>query len=186
MQLHVMLVVLLVASGTQRSSGQFQRTPVDGASCDSKSTSSVLPAWQVETFKRKSFSGCTIRSGEVAVTTNRLSVPIDITCWKQGKKPGTGVSEQQVGSQEREVLKANAVQPNHAFIINVYVDIENLFGPRWDCFVRHSDLSYKEKLTFNAFSDYKKRESFSYEVTHSGLYESDPRLVEHWILPKTH
>ena len=159
---------------------------VDGSGCDSRSTSAVLPVWQLDSYKRKTFVGCTLRSGELAVTTNRMNVPIDVTCRRVDKKPGQSASENTVGGSEaREQLSAQGVLPNHAFLINVYLDVESIFGPRWDCYVRRSDLSYNESLHYSAFSDFKRRESFSYEVTRSGLYEKDPRLVERWKLPKS-
>ena len=181
------IAVLLVAGDAvpEGSIRQPQSQPVDGPSCDSKSISSVLPVWQIDSFKRKSFSGCTIRSGELAIITNRMNVGLDVTCGRYARQPES--QKQTTVAPERparETLKATNLKPDHSFVMNVYVDIENMFAPRWDCLVKRSDHSYEDQLLFNAFAGYKKRESFHYEVNPSGLYERDLRLTERWRLPR--
>lgn len=175
----VSLVVLVISSVDGRTR-QFP-SPVDGGNCDSRSISSVVPAWEVSGFKRKLFSGCTIRSGELVAITNRLSVPLNIVCRNEDKKPDFAATGNQVSTTSvTEELKGSLIPPNYSFVMNVYVNVENMVGPRWTCLLTRSDPSYNEVINFTAFSDYKKRESFHYEVTSSGLYESDPRLVKRW------
>lgn len=166
------LISLLAATFVTAARRQIQNK-VDVSSCDSNSISSVVPAWEVENFKRKQFSNCTIRSGELAAITNRINLPIDVDCRNEVPQPGfTGTS--------REGLRANNVAPNKAFVMNVYVSVENMVGPRWKCDVRRSDRTYDEFLNFTVFTDYRERQSFNFEVTSSGLYEQDPRLVTRW------
>lgn len=183
------VAVVFVASDVSHgySLRQLQTQPVDGPGCDSKSISTIIPVWSLDSFKRKTFSGCTIRSGEVAVITNRMNVGVDVSCAeKQISEPEE--KQQQIspsgGLTHSPVLEAKNVQPNHSFVMNVYVDIESIMGPWWHCRVKRSEPGYEEVLLFNAFSDYRQRESFNFEVTSSGLYVRDPRLTERWKIPR--
>lgn len=169
----IRVLILLLAAALVRAARRQIQINVGDPKCDSKSVSSVVPSWEVEIFKRKVFSGCTIRSGEVAAITNRINLPVDVDCYNEEQQTGVTRSSQ-------EQLKARNIAPNNAFVMNVYVSVENMVGPRWQCDVRRSDKTYGEFLNFTVFTDYKERQSFNFEVTSSGLYERDPRLVTRW------
>jgi hypothetical protein len=179
----VLLFLSLTVVSAADSNRQQQAPAIDGPGCDSKSIGKITPAWEVSSFKHKTFSGCTIRSGEVAVITNRMNVPIRVACSRQIRGP----RQRLPATDEREELSTssspNDLEPNHSFILNVYVNIEDMFGPKWHCIVKRSDPGFADMLLFNPFSDWKKRETFEYVITRSGLYESDPRLAERWRLP---
>lgn len=174
----VSLFQLILISSPQPVTSQ----DIDGKDCNTSAVSGVLPVWEMDKFKRKDFVGCTIRRGELATISNRLNVPVNIVCWRRGKTEHDKPLENADQLEDKQL--ALNIKPMHAFIINVYVNIEDIQAPRWECYVKRSDPEEKEMVRFDVFTDYKIRESFSYEVTGVGVYQEDPRLTAVWRMPK--
>lgn len=154
---------------------------VDGPGCDRSGASVVLPGLETDKYQRKEFTGCTIRRGENAVILNKMNVAINVLCWKQGKRVQNATEE---GSGLEDKQKAENIPPGYAFVMDVYINVEDIFGPKYECIIMRHDPNDEEAIRFNVFTDYYKREYFLYEVRRTGLYQIDPRLTTRWQMPK--
>ena len=85
-----------------------------------------------------------------------------------------------------EFMPVSRIPRDSVLVLNVYVDPEddyNREAPKWMCIITRVDrgeYGMDDRIFLDVFSDYTKKETFLYDITTSGVYEGNPRLVKKW------
>lgn len=85
-----------------------------------------------------------------------------------------------------ETISVSHMKQSSVLVINAYVDPEDDYNrdpPKWMCVidrVNRQEYGKNDRIYLDVFSDYTKKETFSYVVNTVGVFETNPRIVKGW------
>ena len=193
------------SSGSSPTQRQYYNPSImDGKNCDRKSEKVIVHISEGHKVNRKYFKGCILVYGEQAMISNRMDVPVSIRCTRQKSHKEMQLeaaentqfrwnSENQSKETDNATVHVNAteflsgvIRQDYVFVMNAYVDPEDDYDrdhPKWICNIERVNRAMygsRDRITFDVFADYTKKESFRYDITTNGVYEANPRLVKNW------